>query len=45
MEICARSEARNRISLMTPGQASASTQICMKYSFDEVNQIILETSY
>jgi hypothetical protein len=26
--ICARSAARNKISLMTCGQASASTQIC-----------------
>jgi hypothetical protein len=27
--ICARWAARNRISLITTGQASASTQICM----------------
>jgi hypothetical protein len=27
--ICRRSAARKMISLMTPGQASASTQICM----------------
>ena len=39
VKTCARSAARNRISLMTCGHASASTQICM-IAADSVSQVV-----